>query len=345
LRNQDSLATILLCGRLGGGEVTPLKASEFWSLCDRVDSPGALLGASAGELGDTLDIDAVRAAAVVRLLGRGTAVAFELERLTSSGIATLTPFDDGYPHRLVERLDQHAPPVLHTAGPVALLGMRNVAIVGDAVDGAITDDASRLAAEAAERLVASGVAVVSGAGTGLTRTAMDATFAVEGTVIAVLADSLTNTLRRPEIRRAVLAGHAVMCTPYGPDTLLRAATERGRRKLIHALADVTFVVTADPEGGAFAAAVEALEGDVGRVAVWRGPGEGPGNAALVERGAVPVTSLEDLPGLVPGEADKPDGPPPDMTGAAPADTDAPEPPTSTALPVSDQASLFDPPGP
>ncbi|MEQ8717758.1 MAG: DNA-processing protein DprA [Acidimicrobiales bacterium] len=339
MRNQDSLATILLCGRLGGGAVTPLKASEFWSLCDRVRSPGPLLGTSAGELAETLDIDAVRAASVVGLLGRGTAVAFELERLTSSGIATLTPFDDGYPHRLVERLGHGAPPVLHTAGPVELCGLSGVAIVGDAAAGA-SDDASGVSAEAAERLVAAGVVVVSGAGVGITRTAMDAALAVEGTVVAVLADSLTNTLRRPEIRRAVLAGHAVMCTPYGPDTLRRPATERGRRTLIHALADVTFVVAADPEGGAFAAAVEALDADVGRVAVWRGPGEGPGNAALVELGAVAVTSLDGLTALVGGGTPAPNVPdaPPEPSEVAPA-----EPPASSVPPVTEQASLFDPP--
>lgn len=337
MRNQDSLATILLCSRLGGGEVAPLKAAEFWGLCDRMGSPGALLGASADELAVVLEIDAVRAASVVGLLGRGTAVAFELERLTSSGIATLTPFDDGYPQRLIERLDRRAPPVMHTAGPVELLGLSGVAVVGDSPAGAASEDASRLAVEAAERLVAAGVAVVSGAGTGLTRTAMDAALAVEGTVVAVLADSLANTLRRPEIRRSVLAGHAVMCTPYGPDTLLRAATERGRRKLIHALADVTLVVTADPEGDAFAAAVEALESDIGRVAVWRGPGEGSSNAALVERGAVAVTSLDEVAGLVGGGSPAPE------SRTAPPDVAPAEPPVSAPLSAADQASLFDPP--
>lgn len=329
MRNQDSLATILLCGRLGSGEIAPLKAADFWGLCDRVGSPGSLLGASAEEVAEVLDIDVVRAGAVVGLLGRGTAVAFELERLTSSGIATLTPFDDGYPHRLVERLGHATPPVLHTAGPVGLFGLSGVAIVGDTPIGGAAD-AHRVAAEAAERLVAAGVVVVSGAGTGISRTAMDAALALEGTVVAVLADSLTNTLRRPEIRRAVLAGNAAMSTPYGPDTLLRAATKRGRRKLIHALADVTFVVSAEPDGGAFAAAVEALEAGIGRVAVWRGPGEGPGNAALVARGAVAVASLDEVTAQVGGGNAAPRGPA--------------EPPASSLPPAADQASLFDPPG-
>ena len=42
--NDDSLATILLLGRLGDERSSRLKASEFWGLCDLVTEPSALLG-------------------------------------------------------------------------------------------------------------------------------------------------------------------------------------------------------------------------------------------------------------------------------------------------------------
>ena len=69
----------------------------------------------------------------------------------------------------------------------------------------------------------------------------------------------------------------------------------GRNKLIYALADLTVVVAADTGGGGtWTGADEALRRGVGRVAVWRGDGEGPGNAALESRGAVAIRSAAEL---------------------------------------------------
>ena len=69
----------------------------------------------------------------------------------------------------------------------------------------------------------------------------------------------------------------------------------GRNKLIYALADVTLVVASDDgRGGTWGGAVEALRRGFGRVAVWTGPGAGPGNEPLVQKGATPVDNVEEL---------------------------------------------------
>ena len=69
-----------------------------------------------------------------------------------------------------------------------------------------------------------------------------------------------------------------------------------RNKLVYALADLTVVVAADSgSGGTWSGAEEALRKRYGRVAVWRGAGEGSGNAALERMGAIPaVCSLGEL---------------------------------------------------
>ena len=70
---------------------------------------------------------------------------------------------------------------------------------------------------------------------------------------------------------------------------------------------VTLVVACDREqGDAWSGAVEAIDGGFGRVAVWRGPGEGPGNEALEARGATRIESIDDLDALLDGR--ETDGP-------------------------------------
>lgn len=46
MRSGESLATVLLVGRLASEGLLPLKASEFWALRDQVGEVRALLGRS-----------------------------------------------------------------------------------------------------------------------------------------------------------------------------------------------------------------------------------------------------------------------------------------------------------
>lgn len=46
-------------------------------------------------------------------------------------------------------------------------------------------------------------------------------------------------------------------------------------------------------------AIEALRRGYGTVAVWRGEGEGPGNAEIECRGAVPFSNVEELSAIRP----------------------------------------------
>ena len=47
-------------------------------------------------------------------------------------------------------------------------------------------------------------------------------------------------------------------------------------------------------GGTWSGATEAMKGRYCRVAVWRGPGEGPGNKALEDMGAIRITDVSQL---------------------------------------------------
>ena len=296
-RDEDSLATILLVSRLCADGVRPLIASEFWNLIERISGgPGVFLNLSQGQLMRDYDLREDLAARVAELVGRATAIAFELERLEQSGIKSLTAFDEHYPREWLVRLGTKAPPLMHAAGAVELLDSPGLGVVGSRdvsqAGGEVAKDLARMA-------VRLGLPLVSGGARGVDQLAMDAAIETGGAVIGILADSLLRKLKRPEVRRAVHDGNTVICTPYAPGAPFSAGNAMGRNKLIYAQAALTVVVASDNgTGGTWSGASEALKRGFGSVAVWRGPGEGPGNAPLQEQGARPVSKPDDLESLL-----------------------------------------------
>lgn len=116
-----------------------------------------------------------------------------------------------------------------------------------------------------------------------------------GPSIGVLADSLAQAITRRDNRQALLDGVACLCTPYSPAARFTAGNAMGRNKIIYAMSRVTVVVTSSKgEGGTWAGATEALRKRYGQVAVWVGPGAGPGNTPLVKAGGLAIDRAEDV---------------------------------------------------
>jgi len=312
MRNDDSLATILLVSTMARDGVEPLNASQFWRLVEQAGDPGDLLGRSEDDLihsGLAKDL----AARVAGLLSRGMAMASELEQLGQSGIAALTPFDEGYPQRLQARLGSKRPAILHAGGALELLDQPGIGVVG-------SRNVSKEGAEVAEALgrqaASLGLPLISGAARGVDQLAMNAAFQAGGTVVGVPANSLIRTLRAPDVWQAVHDEKTAMCTPYAPNSPFTVGKAMGRNKLIYALSDVTVAVASDKDsGGTWSGATEALRGNYCRVAVWRGSGEGPGNEALEQRGAQPLTDTSYLDQILNDTRSDPEPDPPPEQGA------------------------------
>lgn len=297
-----TFAVLGLCSRLVDGEVAPLKAREYWALAERVGDIGALVGRSVDDLvadGFRLE-DADRYA---RLLDRAGALAMALEELEQAGVWTVVDGDETYPERLRAALGPQAPPLLHGAGPLGLLEARALGIVGSRnVDA----DGGEVAQGAARRAVDEGWTVVSGGARGVDQLGMNAALEGGGTTVGVLAESLLKRLRESAVRSAIHDERVCLLTPYKPDAGFSVANAMGRNKLIYALSDLTLVVATDEDtGGTWAGATESLKKDFGRVVVWRGPGEGPGNAPLVVKGGQAITDLDDLLDLPPPSSAEP----------------------------------------
>lgn len=298
MRHEDSLVTILLISRLCADKVQPLKSLEFWGLLDHIGSPGLILGRSEEQLVTDHGLAEDLVDRISRLMNRATALAFELDRLEQSGIKTLTVYDEHYPRRWRARLGAKAPPLVHGAGVLELLDTPGLGVVGSRD---VSQEGGEVAREIARLAARRGLPLTSGGARGVDQLAMDAAFEAGGAVVGVLAESLSRKLKGPDVRRAVYDGSTVMCTPYSPDAPFSAGNAMGRNKLIYAQAALTVVVASDDgSGGTWYGATEALKHGYGTVAVWRGDGEGPGNGPLQERGALPVSSLDDIESLLDG---------------------------------------------
>ena len=320
----DALATILLAGRLCADGLRPLKASEFWSLLKRLgvgtpwtlgpdgvaetaggesedpgEGPSVLVGKSEDQLVRDCGLPESLAGRVERLTHRAMSFAFELERLEQSGIRTLTVYDEHYPRHWLDRLRAKAPPLVHGAGALELLDTGGLGVVGSRD---VAEAGGEVAKEVARFAAGRSLPLVSGGARGVDQLAMDAAFEAGGAVVGILAESLSRKLKRPDVRRAVYEGSTVMCTPYSPDAPFSAGNAMGRNKLIYAQAVLTVVIASDDgAGGTWSGATEALKHGYGSVAVWRGSGEGSGNLPLQQRGATPVSSLDDIESLLDAE--------------------------------------------
>ncbi|MBL8775344.1 MAG: DNA-protecting protein DprA [Acidimicrobiales bacterium] len=290
--NDRACAVLALCSRIVPSDsADPLKAKEYWELASRVDDVASLLGRSVEDLvhAGLAPNEATRCAS---LLDRASALGPALEELEEAGIWTAVAGDERYPTRLCDYLGPQAPPILHGAGAADLMTRPSLGVVGSRN---VSEEGADVARSAARFAVARSEALISGGARGVDQLAMLAALEADGASVGVLAESLVKRLRESGARRAVDDDRLCLVTPYKPTAGFSVATAMGRNKVVYALSDVTLVVASDHDtGGTWAGAVEAIRKGFGTVAVWRGPGQGDGNEALVARGGHAVNAIEDL---------------------------------------------------
>lgn len=292
---------IALTSRALSAELPPLKARDVWSLlqsaADQGATPAKLFDTPAWE---QWAAPGLREHTAARLnLRHG--VAEYVDGLRLGGIWVSSPFEATWPGRMQERLGPASPVVLYGAGDAGLLAQDGIGIVGSR---SLDHDGANAAADIANAVVGAGRAVVSGGARGADRIAMSKALVAGGCAVGVLAHPLARSMRDSSIAPALDDGHLCLVTPFKPDAGFSVGNAMARNKLIYALSQVTAVVASDKDvGGTWSGAVEALDREFGTVAVWRGPGEGPGNAALASRaGAIPFEAPEVLVKIAPRAA-------------------------------------------
>lgn len=290
----DAKAVVALTTRLGSSQRPSLSAQKWHrlarALADSGQKPADIFdrGFTIGDVA----VDPELRAAVTALIGDSVSAVLEADDLSRKGVWTITVVDDDYPDLLRHRLGDHAPPCLFGAGSKGLLGEAGLGIVGSRD---VSDDGARVAVALARQAATLGLSVVSGGARGVDQLAMNAAFESGTSVIGVLADSLLARIRKPDVRSALEDDRLTLISQQAPAAGFTPGSAMARNKLIYGLSDVTVVVASDlGSGGTWNGATEALKDGNGRVAVWRGIGEGSGNAELERLGATPIRRASDV---------------------------------------------------
>lgn len=293
--SDDAKAVLVLTTRLGDRNRPSLSSGAWHRLAQELSDvglpPAAVFEADfdAGRF-SRLDVEKVR-----QLLAGTLSVFVELDALASKGIWVLTTADSGYPARL-GALGDAAPPCLFGAGEAGLLEAPGLAVVGSRN---VEPQGAAVAQEMARAAVAAGLGLISGGARGVDQLAMNAAHQAGGAVVGVLSDNLQQRIRKADMLAALDDGRTCLIVQQHPGAGFTPAAAMARNKLVYALADLTVVVAADKgSGGTWSGAEEALRKGLGRVVVWRGAGEGPGNAALERMGATPVHAVDELEALL-----------------------------------------------
>jgi predicted Rossmann fold nucleotide-binding protein DprA/Smf involved in DNA uptake len=289
--SNDAKAVLVLTTRLGGSGRPSLAPGQWHSFQHTVTDAGLAPGDlfDGGNIG-SLGLDDERRSRIGTLLEDSAAVVVELESLGGRGIWVLTIVDDDYPEAL-RRLKHRAPPVLFGVGARSLLCAGGVGVVGSRD---VSDEGVAVARSIASAAAAKGLPVVSGGARGVDQQSMSAAYEAGGSVVGVLADSLERRIKSADVRAALDMDTTCLITQQHPKSGFTPAAAMARNKLVYALAELTVVVASDEKGGTWEGATEALAQGYGRVAVWRGEGEGPANEELAARGAHPVGSVDQI---------------------------------------------------
>jgi DNA processing protein len=214
------------------------------------------------------------------------------ERLTDQEVVALLLTDNGYPPLLAT--SRNAPPALFVKGAHQVLSRPSVGTCGSRHAG----EESLRAARACSEVVASReFNLVSGYARGVDMVTHIGALASGGTTTIVMAEGIERFRVRREFAEEWDPSRCVVVSQFSPTQPWSAGAAMTRNAVISGLSRALVVVEAGETGGTLAAGLHAL--DRGQpVLVLQLNGAHAGNQILVNRGATPVHSREELDGLL-----------------------------------------------
>ncbi len=288
----ETTVLLLLCSNLAidnRSALKPLTLREWNALepkihSSRFASPENLIGQGAAEIQKSLDLPMPDAERIALLLSRQEQVQDEINYLAGRGIYVISRNETGYPGRYLQRLKQSTPIFIYYSGDPDLLGQPGIAVVGSRN---VDEVGQECAAWLGNVCGLSGLVLYSGGARGVDSLSMEAALEARGSVVGVLADSLTQEIRKPQVAAQLNTGNLCLVTPYSPDAGFSVGAAMGRNKLIYCLADYALVIASEVEkGGTWAGAIETLKAGWVPVFVLDHDKMPPGNRALLEKGAL-----------------------------------------------------------
>lgn len=243
---------LLLSSCLGDPMRKPLTTAQMRILADRAWNMDFPTQQRELEMADLIALGYGRsmAARILKLLDDGVALDHYLQIARRKDCVPLTRISEGYPLILRQRLALESPGVLWAKGDLELLNNPKIALVGSRD---LNEANAAFAREVGEQAAKQGYTLVSGNARGADRTAQEACLQAGGSVIVVVADSL---LQQKELDRVLYLSE----DDY--DQAFSAQRALSRNRIIHALAEMTFVAQSSYQtGGTWDGTVRNLQGN------------------------------------------------------------------------------------
>lgn len=269
---------LLLTSRLGDPQRKPLTVAQFRNLAQRMRASERSAQDRELQVADLTACGYSRqmAAHILMLLSQEELLAYYLQKGKKAGCFPLTRVNAAYPAALRKCLGDDSPGVLWTKGNIALLQTPCIALVGSRD---LREPNRAFAMRLGEAAAKQGYTVVSGNARGADRTAQEACLAAGGNVICVTAEALTKHSERENI---------LYLAEDNYDTPFSSARALSRNRVIHALAQKTFVAQVRlGVGGTWNGTLRNLRGNWNSVFCF--DDESAGFRELVQLGAEPIT--------------------------------------------------------
>lgn len=270
-----------------------LGARTYIKLIERFGSPQAAMQATKEALLTLPRFPRKVAEQMPALAARREEVEQLLGTLQDQGVAFTTLWHEDYPEIL--RGIPDPPPVISLYGKFSASDARAVAIVG-------SRNASPRGLEIAEgfgrRLAAAGVTVVSGYAKGIDTAGHLGAVRGEGRTIMILSHGLNHFRLRDAGFESVdyLKAHGVILSEYFPTMAWTAGAAMARNRLVVGLAQAVLVVECGVNSGTMDTAARTRKaGKPLFVVAFQEPSEhAAGNVALLQQGAIPVRTFNEL---------------------------------------------------
>lgn len=212
-----------------------------------------------------------------------------VERLVEQDVDVVLLGDVGYPPSLAA--SRAAPPALFVKGPLHLLHHSGIGTCGSRH---ATEQGLRAARTCSEVIASYGFNLVSGYARGVDLVTHTGALTRGGSTVLVLAEGIERfRVRRGEFGDVWDPSRSVVVSQFSPTQPWAAAGAMTRNAVIAGLSKALVVVEAGEKGGTLAAGLHAL--DRGQpVLVLQLSGASPGNQALIDKGATPIHSRQEI---------------------------------------------------
>jgi predicted Rossmann fold nucleotide-binding protein DprA/Smf involved in DNA uptake len=302
LLNEDSQAILLICSSLAISQderqnVKAYSLGEWNTLTSKLlnsplKSPKALFNSSEEEWKRYLGLVDSEVDRLKKLINNGAQLAFELDKLSNSGIWITTRAEQTYPKLLKEKLKQKCPIFLYCAGNSSLFKTNGIGIVGSRD---IDEKGLEFTKILSEKCTNDGYSIISGGAKGVDSIAQNAALQNDGTVISIVSDSLATKIRSRDYREAILKNKLLMVSAVHPNMTFKAYNAMDRNKFIYTLSQFTVVVSSDyNKGGTWAGATENLKNKWVPVFVRNEEQIPKGNTEILKIGGIGLSKNEVL---------------------------------------------------